>query len=470
MHSFSRALSLALPLSLSAATVSAQPTTPSLPAPSADPLQIDVAKDPILLLARQVAPRQQFTDTIASAVERHPATQESRALTAQAGAVVDEAIERRLPSVDMNITSYRVIAREFSNDPNNIIERSRAPQRTDATIQVTQNILDFGASESRVNSARSRQRSSAADAEGNAQQTAMNGIAAWYDVFAYRALVALSEAFVKNQEELRAAVAERIRQGVSAQGDTARVESYLASAQTRLASYRRQLAGAEARFRELVGTPAPAQLLQPPPPLMPNMTQDAVALAAMRGPEARSAQAMADSARQEARASRADRLPQIGVGIDAGRYGVFENDTDFDVRGLVTMRQHLFGGTESRLAQAQARAISADAHAARIRDESARDASIAWSDVQALEEQLKAMEASYVASRRSRDVLVERFINSRGDLFDVVQAEDSYFETATSYIQALTQLGAARYVLLARMGQLLPTLGIEPEKVGGRSE
>jgi adhesin transport system outer membrane protein len=80
------------------------------------------------------------------------------------------------------------------------------------------------------------------------------------------------------------------------------------------------------------------------------------------------------------------------------------------------------------------------------------------------------MEASYIASRRSRDVLVERFINSRGDLFDVVQSEDSYFETATSYIQALTQLGAARYVLLARMGQLLPALGIEPEKVGGRSE
>jgi adhesin transport system outer membrane protein len=190
----------------------------------------------------------------------------------------------------------------------------------------------------------------------------------------------------------------------------------------------------------------------------------------MRNPSSRSAQALADSARQEAKAARSDRLPQISVGVDAGRYGVFENATDFDVRGLVSMRQHLFGGTEARLAQAQARARSADAHAARIRDESARDASIAWSDVHALEEQLKAMEASYIASRRSRDVLVERFINSRGDLFDVVQAEDSYFETATSYIQALTQLGAARYMLLARVGQLLPTLGIEPEKVGGRSE
>ena len=471
MRRIARALSFALPLSICAASVQGQPAgAPVLPAPSADPLQVDMSKDPILLLARQEAPRQQFNAVIANAVERHPATQESAALTAEAGSVVDEAMERRLPSVDVNVTSYRVIARDFSNDPNNIIERSRASQRTDATLQITHLLFVFGACACRVCSVCVLLRSAGADAEGNAEQTAMNGIAAWYDVFAYRALVALSQTFVQNQQELREAVAERIRQGVSAQGDTARVESYLASAQTRLASFRRQLSSAEARFRELTGSPAPADMLQPPPPPIPYVSQDAVMLAAMRNPSSRSAQALADSARQEAKAARSDRLPQISVGVDAGRYGVFENATDFDVRGLVQMRQHLFGGTEARLAQAQARARSADAHAARIRDESARDASIAWSDVHALEEQLKAMEASYIASRRSRDVRGERFIYSRGDLFVVVQAEDSYFETATSYIQALTQLGAARYMLLARVGQLLPTLGIEPEKVGGRSE
>jgi len=51
-------------------------------------------------------------------------------------------------SVDVNVTSYRVIARDFSNDPNNIIERSRASQRTDATLQITQPLLDFGSSAS----------------------------------------------------------------------------------------------------------------------------------------------------------------------------------------------------------------------------------------------------------------------------------------------------------------------------------
>jgi adhesin transport system outer membrane protein len=469
-----RVMALALPLwtgeaALCQANVQPAPS-PALPPPSTDPMQIDFARDPVLRLSRTQASPDFFRATIDAAVERHPSTQEAAALTSEARYVVDEANERRKPSLDMSVTSYKVIARKFSNDPQNIIERSRPDQRTDATLSVSQTIFDFGAGADRVLAAGARLRAAAADAEANADQVALSSIAAWYDVFAYRALVGLTEDFVRNQEELRAAVEERIRQGVSAPGDTARVDSYLASAQTRLAGFRRQLANAEARYTELVGTPPPANLQRAPVATLPNITRDAASLKAMSGPQSRSAQAQADSARQEARATKADRFPQIGVGIDAGRYGVFENATDYDIRGRITMRQRLFGGTEARLAEAQARARSADARASRIRDEAARDASIAWSDVQALEDQLKAMEASYIASRRSRDVLVERFINARGNLFDVVAAEDSYFETATAYIRALSELDAARYVLLSKTGGLLAELGIDPEKVGGRRD
>jgi len=465
---FERALTFALMLSTAGAALSQTVDSPTLPPPSSDPMKIDVSADPILRLARSQASPDFFRSTIGQAVENHPATQEAEAQTSEARSIVDEAYERRLPSIDLSVSSYKVIAREFSNDPNNIIERSRPNQRTDATLSVSQTVFDFGAGAKRVEAAGARLRAAAADAEASADSIALNSIAAWYDVFAYRALVALTENFVSNQEELRAAVEERIRQGVSAPGDTARVESYLASAQTRLAGFRRQLANAEARFTQLTGAPPPPSLQRAPVAELPAMSNDAAQLQAMSAPQPRAAQANADAARQEAKATRADRLPQIGVGVDAGRYGVFENATDYDIRGRVTLRQRLFGGTEARLAQAEARSRSADARATRIREESARDASIAWSDVKALEDQLKAMEANYLASRRSRDVLVERFINSRGTLFDVVAAEDSYFETATAYIRALSELDAARYVLLSRTGGLLAELHIDPARVGGQ--
>jgi adhesin transport system outer membrane protein len=181
----------------------------------------------------------------------------------------------------------------------------------------------------------------------------------------------------------------------------------------------------------------------------------------------RSADAQSDAARDEARAARADRLPRIAAGVDAGRYGVIETDRDYDIRANIGLRYRIFGGLDARGDQAAARARAADAHAARLREEAGRDAAIAWSDVRALEDQLNALEASYIASRRSRDVIAERFRSARGTLFDVVAAEDSYFESATAYIQALTELDAARYVLLSRMGRLLDTLQIDADRLRG---
>lgn len=460
---------LAFALSLGAGLPALAQQTPTLPEPTSDPLRIDPARDPILGLARRQASPAEFRSAVAAAVARHPGTREGQALTEEAEAVVAESEERRLPTVDLSVSSFTVLSREFSNDQENIIERSRPDQRTDAILSVQHTIMDFGASARRVEAAGARLRAAAAEAEANADRIALAAVAAWYDVFAYRALVEVTEGFVANQEELRSAVEERIRSGVSAPGDTARVESYLAQAQTRLAIFRRRLAQAEARFTELTGSPPPANLERAPVAELPQMTRDAAALAAMSSPTARAAQAMADSARHEARAVRADRYPQVAVGIDAGRYGVFETERDYDIRGRVTMRQRLFGGTEGRLAQAEARVRSADARATRIREEAARDAAIAWSDVQALEDQLEAVEAAYIAARRSRDVLIERFVHARGNLFDVVAAEDSYFEAATAYIQALTELDAARYVLLSRTGRLLDALDIDPEQVSGRS-
>jgi adhesin transport system outer membrane protein len=430
-------------------------------------MTIDFNSDPVLRLRRQQTGFEPFRAIIAAAVERHPGTAEAAATEDEALAALEEARAGELPTADLNVTSYRVLARDFSNDPFNIIERSRPVQRTDATLSVTQLLFDFGATSRRIRAAGARLRAAGADLEVAADRTALNAVAAWYDVFAYRALVALCQAFAANQRDLRAAVEIRIRQGVSAESDLARVDSYIAQADTRLAQFRRQLASAEARFTELTGSAAPPNLERAPAPGPAVASRDEAVSAADRAAAVRSALAASDASRQDARAARADRLPQIAVGVDAGRYGVIENDRDYDIRGRVGLRYRIFGPTDARAEQYEARARGAEAHATRIREESERDAAIAWSDVRALTDQLEALEASYIASRRSRDVIAERFRAARGTLFDVVAAEDSYFESATAYIQALSELDAARYVLLSRMGRLLDVLEVDPDRLRG---
>jgi outer membrane protein, adhesin transport system len=439
----------------------AAPPVAAIPPASATPLVDDPAGDPILSLGRTSGAADSFRRIIAAAVARHPALAEARAGEDEARAARGEARAGQLPSGSVTFSNYQVLTRAFSNDPVNIIERSRARRRSDASLTLQQPVWDFGATADRIAAANARMRAAEAQTQDTADQVALRAIASWYDVYAYRALVSLGGTFAENQRQLRIAVQARIGQGVAAPGDLAQVDSYIGSADRRLAAFTRQLANAEARYDQLVGTPAPQTMLRAPFVAQPLASKDFAMAAAARAPAVTAAEAAARAAREDARAVRATNLPQVSVGIDAGRYGVFENPRDYDVRANVTVRQRLFGGTVSRENQAEARARAGVARSDRVREEATRDAAIAWSDVQALETELGALETSYVASRRSRDVLVERFRASRGTLFDVLSAEDNLFQAATAYVQTLTELDTARYVLLSRSGRLLDALEIE---------
>ena len=435
---------------------------PALPAPTRDPLARRPVADPILALGATSVGRADFVRLIQQAVDRHPRVDEAIAGIAEAEAAEDEARAGLFPSIDIGLNSSRSLARNFDRgDPDNVVERARSQGRVDGTVSVAQTLYDFGATEARIKAAGARLRAASATAESSADQVALRAIAAWYDVFAYGALVTLGSAFSENQGELRGAIQTRIASGVSAPGDLPRVDSYIATAEADLARYRRQFANAQARFEEMFGVPAPANLGRAPILDPTAISKEMAQFLALSTPDVQAAEAQARAARQEAKAERAQTLPNVSAGVDAGKYGVFDRD-DYDIRGRVTVRQRFFGGVGARADQAKARAGAADARAVRVRSEAEREAAIAWSDVRALEQQLTALESSYVASRQSRDVLAERFRVARGTLFDLLESESGYFNVAASYIRSIIELDAARYVLLSRTGQLLPTFAIAP--------
>ena len=281
-----------------------------LPEPSATPLQVDTSSDPVLALGRRQVSWGTFRAALAAAIDRHPGLTEYSSSEDEARAGVRQARQQRLPSADLSISSYRVIARDFSNDPQNIVERSRPSARTDALANITQTVFDFGAGANRVHAASARLRAAGADVESVADQIALNTVAAWYDLYGYRALLELTEAYRAGLNELRRAVQERVRQGASAEGDVALIDSGIARADTRLAQYRRQLANAEARYTAATGLPPPAAAERAPAPAIPFADLAAVIDAAGDISAIRSAEANAAAARHDARAATADRLPQ----------------------------------------------------------------------------------------------------------------------------------------------------------------
>ncbi|WP_324826575.1 TolC family protein [Qipengyuania zhejiangensis] len=427
-----------------------------LPVPEGNPLAVDFSNDPILALSRRSADPDQFRIIVAAALGANAARREAEAQVDMAKARLDEAEAGLLPTADVTMTTYRTLAREFSNDPFNLVERSRPTRRSDVLGELEYTLFDFGAVHGSIEAAQARLRAAGYDRDAANTGIVTDVVTAWYTVFAYQSLLRLTRGFVAAQDDIEGAVDRRIAQGASAEAERARVASLKAEGAIRLAQFERQLASAEARFRELTGVTAPPLLGRPPLLDTARLSREYVVAAAGEAPEVQSAEALEDAARIEVENSWASEGPRLTARVDAGRYGVFEDREDYDVRGSVNLRFRIFGGGgKARWAQARARADAASAVADRTRQESEREAAVIFADVEALEKQLVALEAAYISARQTRDVVFRRFGALRGTLFDVSEAQGSYLNAAVAYIEGLTQLDATRYVLLARTGRLL---------------
>jgi outer membrane protein, adhesin transport system len=452
-----------------AAPVDAQdyPLAARLPEPRAAPLSPDVTDDPVLMIATMLADEAAFHQRITEALNANPGLAEGRADGAAALAAKRAANAAQFPRVDLALSANQAIAREFSNDPDNVIERARGSGRVDATASLEQILLDFGASRRRIDAAIERIGAAEAEYDRKSEAIVLRAVGAYYDLFAFGHLTELAENFIAQNDTLRTAVEARIAQGVAPPVERAQVDGAAASARLRLAQYRREYDNARARFRELFGVDAPTRIARAPAPELERLSDDALTARAAASAPVRIAEASARAARADADAARADAQPNVTAGVDAGRFGLYEpGRRDYDVRGRLSFRYRLFGPGDARADEARARAEAADARALSTRLEAEREARIAWADVGALDDMLGAYRDDYVASRVTRDAVVERFRVARGTLFDSLDAEDRLFAAAANYIRGMSERDAATFVALARSGDLLRFLDIAPADRG----
>jgi outer membrane protein, adhesin transport system len=204
-----------------------------IPAPNPAPLSAADENDPVLLLARALSDPDAFREVIAEAVKASPSIAEGKADGAAAIATRENAEAQLLPRVDLAMSANTAFAREFSNDPDNVIERSRGKGRVDATLSAEQIVIDFGASVRRVDAAVARIESSEAELDRKTETAALRAISVWYELFAYGHLVELAKSYLDRTNALRPAIEQRIAQGVAAPVERARLDSAIASGKMR---------------------------------------------------------------------------------------------------------------------------------------------------------------------------------------------------------------------------------------------
>lgn len=405
-----------------------------------------------------------FRQAIAASVELSPLLKARRANNLEAEGAKREAESAKRPTIDLSISASRALAREFSNDPDNVIERSRGNGRADVTASANQMLFDFGAANRRIEAATARIEAARADTDAAYENGALRSIGAWIDVAAYAQLVSLAENQLAKQTSYRKILQARVDQGVSAPADHARLDAAIATSEQRASRFRQELGNAQARFRDFFGADVAQPVRRPPLVDWQDADVQTIVDASQNAAAVRSAKARAEGAREDARAARAETLPNVSAGLDAGRYGILEaGRNDYDVRARISLRYRLFGPGKARADQAMARAFAAEAESEEAYREAEREARTALSDVEQLTSSYLAFADEYAANRTTRNAEVARFRIARGTIFDLLIAEERYFSSATNFLRASSELDAARYILLARSGALLSELRITPQ-------
>jgi len=398
-----------------------------------------------------------FNSAIRLAVGRHPAYHSQ--LTGLDGARAERRRARAVlyPQLSTVFRGDYSLTRRFDPNTDNVVESLRPREQFTVGLSASQLVYDGGATFQRIKSARARNSEFRNSISARINELSLAALAAYHDFATHQALIALGEAFIHRHQKILNDVKERERLGASSKADVSRALARLAAAQARVFEIRESKQFAEIRYQEFF-TSEPGLLRRPSFAAVSVDTRaEAMALATGQSPEVAISAARRKASLAEYKAAKGARLPEVRVSVDAVKFDVFDSGNDFDVRAGLVVNYNIFGGgaRAADIAQAGARARQNKFTEEQTREAVARDAAIAYERSVGAAARLQALETAVIAHNQTRDLILERYRVSRGDLIDVLQTENDYFESGVAYLTGLAARDMAIYGLMEHTGDLL---------------
>ncbi|MBD2841206.1 TolC family protein [Erythrobacter rubeus] len=266
-----------------------------------------------------------------------------------------------------------------------------------------------------------------------------------------------------------------VEQGSISIADQQQAEERLQAAIVREEEANRDVVDAQIRLRALTGLDLYSATM--PPELsaqVPTALDQAIGQARIRNPLVREAQADVDAANALVKSAEGDLYPTIGLEV-RGRIGDdidgFSGETN-DVQGRVVFRWNVFdSGIRHARVQETVRQSSIARYALHQRQrEAEEDVRSAWN---ALETQGRVLTALERQSTVSDDLLLSyrsQFNIGRRSLLDVLDAQNTRFNTQVRLETARFSETFARYQILAATNNFLDALGVSPGTGAGEEE
>lgn len=288
-------------------------------------------------------------------------------------------------------------------------------------------------------------------------------------------VVAAATDNVAFHEQMAGSLGEGVDQGSISVADLQQAEERLQAALVLRTEAEEDLQNARTALRRLTGLDITRVGLPPAfSANLPNTEEGAIALARTANPLVREAQADVDAANAMVMAAKGELAPEIGVDL-TGRIGEdidgFAGETN-DVIGRVYLRWQLFDGGR-RAAQVQEMVRRASEARYRLHDrvrEAEEDVANAWT---AMTAQGTIGEALERQSQVSDDLLLSyrsQFNIGRRSLLDVLDAQNTRFNTQVRRETSRFSEIFAQYQVLAATNQFLEAVNVAPGAGAGMEE
>lgn len=286
------------------------------------------------------------------------------------------------------------------------------------------------------------------------------------EVLRSRALVSLARNNLVYHRDIYGKIQKAYDKGVVGVADIQQAEERVFLAEDTLTQFRLSAAEIEALFLETVGiSPDKIGVLPSISTGIPVDLDAALAIARRSNPTIRFLKSDVGSAEALSRGVDANRYPTLNLEAEA-RYGEdvrgFEGKIE-DARIGLVLRYEFQGNQKRALRQEHIR--RANESRARLLTQSRlvdREVRQSWANLQTTSQRIRILSRQAQLSRDLRASYEQEYEVGTRSLLDILNTQNGLFQAEANLINARSLEVFIKYRLMAAVGMLLPTLGIEP--------
>lgn len=298
-----------------------------------------------------------------------------------------------------------------------------------------------------------------------AETLAIDTVQAYVDVVRHRKILALSQDNIAKHHELMRLLKTQFDGGSLSSGDLSMSQERLAEAEAARSDIMRALAGAEARFINLVGQKPGALGALPNPSGVPKTLAVALSQARKTHPSLRAAAADIESAQAQSAQASGSALPRLGVeGRATHGYDISgTKGRNNEVSARMTLGWTIFDGqvNAAREAEQVERVTEAQMRRDRIMRDVDEQVMRSFADVEASIQHQAAQARRVAAAEKTAASYGQEFTSGKRSLVDLLDATNAAFAARSGLVSSESVAIFSKWKLRSVTSGLLASLNIE---------